>query len=57
MNAIEDYVTIHLQLIQMDKWEYSTLHDKFNRLCAPNKKEDLNLNVFNMITGINESKT
>ena len=57
MNAIEDYVTIHLQLIQMDKWEYSTLHDKFNKLCAPNKKEDLNLNVFNMITGINESKT
>ena len=24
---------------------------------VPNKREDLNLNVFNMITGINESKT
>ena len=41
----------------MDKWEYSTLHDKFNRVSVPNKKEDLNLYVFNMITGINESKT
>ena len=40
----------------MDKWEYSTLHDKFNRLCAPNKKEDLNLYVFNMITGIMNRK-
>ena len=27
------------------------------RLCAPNKTEDVNLNVFNMITRINESKT
>ena len=28
-----------------------------NKLCVPNKTEDLNLSVFNMITGINESKT
>ena len=26
-------------------------------ICIPNKTEDLNLSVFNMITGINESKT
>ena len=26
-------------------------------MCVPNKTEDLNLSVFNMITGINESKT
>ena len=25
--------------------------------CVPDKKEDLSLSVFNMITGINESKT
>ena len=25
--------------------------------CVPNKTEDLNLSVFNMITGISESKT
>ena len=28
-----------------------------NKLCIPNKTEDLNLIIFNMITGINESKT
>ena len=28
-----------------------------NKVCVPNKTEDLNLSVFNMITGINESKT
>ena len=28
-----------------------------NKVCIPNKKEDLNLSVFNMVTGINESKT
>ena len=27
------------------------------RVCAPNKTEDMNLHVFNMITRINESKT
>ena len=28
-----------------------------NKVCVLNKTEDLNLKVFNMITGINESKT
>ena len=27
-----------------------------NKLCVPNKTEDLNLSMFNMIVGINESK-
>ena len=35
----------------------NTVKDLSNKLCVPNKTEDLNLNVFNMITGINESKT
>ena len=26
-------------------------------MCVPNKTEDLNLSVFNMISGINKSKT
>ena len=33
-----------------------TLNDLSNKVCIPNKTEDLNLSVFNMITGINESK-
>ena len=35
----------------------NTLNDLSNKVCLPNETEDLNLNVFNMITGINESKT
>ena len=35
----------------------STLNDLPNKVCIPNKTEDLNLSVFNVITGINESKT
>ena len=33
------------------------LNDLSNKVCVPNKAEDLNLSVFNMITGINKSKT
>ena len=33
------------------------LNDLSNIVCVPNKTEDLNLSVFNMMTGINESKT
>ena len=32
------------------------LNDFYNKVCVPNKTEDLHVNVFNMITGINESK-
>ena len=35
----------------------NTLNDLSNKLSIPNKTEDLNLCVFNMVTGINESKT
>ena len=33
----------------------NTLNELSNKVCTPNKAEDLNLSVFNMITGINES--
>ena len=35
----------------------NTLNYLLNKVCVPNKTEDLNLSVFNMIKGINESKT
>ena len=35
----------------------NTLNDSSNKVCVPNKIEDLNLSVFNIIAGINESKT
>ena len=34
----------------------NTLSDLSNKVCVPNKTEDLNLSVFNMITRINQSK-
>ena len=36
---------------------YYTLNDLSSKLCVPNKSEDFNLSVFNMITGTHESKT
>ena len=35
---------------------YNTLNDLSNKVFVPNKTEDLNLSVFNMITGVTESK-
>ena len=34
----------------------NTLNDLSNKVCVPNRTEDLNIHVFNMITGKNESK-
>ena len=34
----------------------NTLNDVSNKVCIPNKTEASNLSIFNMITGINESK-
>ena len=36
---------------------YNTLKVLSHKLCVPDKTKDLNLCVFNMITGTNESKT
>ena len=35
----------------------NTLNGLSNKVCVPSKTEDLSLIVFNMITGIKESKT
>ena len=35
----------------------NTLNDSSNKVCVPDKTEDLNLSVFNLTKGINESKT
>ena len=45
--------------VHLDRYVGScnTLNDLSNKVCVPNKTEDLNLSIFNMITGINESKT
>ena len=45
--------------VKLDKYvdRCNTLNDLSNKVCVPNKTEDLNLSVFNMITGIDVSKT
>ena len=45
--------------VKLDKGVGScnTLNDLSNKVYVVNKTEDLNLNVFNIVTGINESKT
>ena len=35
---------------------FNTLNDLSNKVCVPNKREELNLTIFNMITGKSESK-
>ena len=45
--------------VNLDQYVRScnTLNDLSNKVCIPNKTEDLNLSVFIMVTGINESKS
>ena len=45
--------------VKLDKCvgKCNTFNDLNNEECIPNKTEDLNLSVFNVIAGINESKT
>ena len=35
---------------------FNTFDDASGRICVPNKTEDVNLNVFNMVTRINKPK-
>ena len=44
--------------IKLDRFVGSCnkINDLSNKVCIPNKTEDLNLSVFNMIAGINELK-
>ena len=46
-------------LVKLDRCGGScnTINDLSIKVCVPNKTEELNISVFNMITGINESKT
>ena len=56
MNIVIKSITIHLQ-VDLDRCVgNSNIHnDLSNRVCVPNKTEDLNLSIFNIITVINKS--
>ena len=49
----------YLFSVKLDRFVSScnTLNDLSYKVCIPNKAEELNLSIFNMITGINELKT
>ena len=58
MNIVKNFTTIQF-LVKLDRCVGScnAVNDLSNKLCIPNKTKDLNLSMFNMITGINGSKT
>ena len=49
----------HSFAVKLDRFAGScnTPNELSNKVCVPNKTKDLNLSLFNMIAGINESKT
>ena len=55
MDTLKDCVTNYLQL-NKSSGSCNALNGLSNKVCVPSKTEDSNLGVFNMITGINESK-
>ena len=46
-------------MVNLDRCNRScnTFDDTSGKMCVPNKTENVNMNVFKMITVINESKT
>ena len=46
-------------MVKLDKYfgSFNSSIDLSNKICIPNKTEDLNLSAFNMITNVNKSKT
>lgn len=44
--------------VSLDRYDdsYKTVEDPFGWICVPNKTEDINVELFNMMEGINESK-
>ena len=57
-NEYSQELHYYLFAIKLDRCLGSckTLNDLSNKVCVPNKTEDLNMHVFNMITGIMNEK-
>ena len=34
----------------------NTIHDPYSRVCIPNKVKNMNLKVFNLVSGVNETR-
>ena len=57
MNTVKNYYYPFAFKLDRCVVRCNTLNDLSNKVYVTNKTEDLNLCVFNVITGINESKT
>ena len=58
MNSAKSFTTIHFAVkLFRPVGSCNTLNDLSNKVCIPNETEDLHLSVFNIVIGINESKT
>ena len=57
MNTVKNHYCSFTVKLDRCVGSCNTLNNLSNKLCVPNEREDLNLRVFDMITGINESKT
>ena len=57
-NKYSEELHSHPFAVKLDRCagSFDALNDLCNKVCVPNKTEDLNLSMFNMITGINEPK-
>ena len=58
-NEYNQELHFHPRAVKLDKMcrkLYTLNYLSNNRICVPNKTGDLNINIFNMITGKNESK-
>ena len=56
MNTVKDYAASHPFAVNLNSCAGScnTLDGISNRVCVLNKAEDINVSIFNTITGINE---
>ena len=57
MNSVENFIAIDLRLNWIDVLKVVILLMNYLKTMCFTKQQDLNLRVFNMTAGINESKT
>ena len=56
MSTLKDDVTNHVLNLDRSIGSFNTLNDLSNKVCLPNKTEDLDVVVSNRMIGINESE-
>ena len=56
MNPTEIYYYPFIISVNRSNGSYNTVEDPFDRICGYFRVEDMDLKIFNMIKGINESK-